>query len=439
MSLPWYEVIFLMLGMVIGLMAIGLPVAFAFLVSNIVGVLIFMGGFVGIEQLVSNGTRSISSFILVPVPLFIMMGELFFHTGVSVKVFDAFDRLFGRVPGRLCYVTVAGGTTFAALSGSSMASTAMMGAMLMPDMERRGYKKHISMGPIMGTGGLAIIIPPSALAVLLGSLANINIGSLLIAGVVPGLLLAGMFFIYIFAHVRIDPSAAPQYEVEPISLPAKLWLVITHILPTGIVVFFVIGFILLGIATPTEAAAFGVLGVLILAALFRGLSWRALVKSMEGSLKVTVMVFTIILGSLTFSQIMAFAGATSGLIAWATEFALAPLAMLLIMFAVLLFLGMFIDQVSQMMLTLPIFVPLALTLGFDPVWFGLVVLLSLEMSALTPPFGLLLFVMMGVAPRGTTLGEVALAAVPFLVCDIILLALLIAFPALALYLPSLMG
>ena len=212
----------------------------------------------------------------------------------------------------------------------------------------------------------------------------------------------------------------------------------TNILPMGIVVFFVVGFIILGIATPTEAAAFGVLGVIVLATLFRCLTWDAIRKTLGAAMRVTVMVLMIIFGSLTFSQIMAFSGATSGMVAWATSFELAPLAMLGIMFLVLLFLGMFVDQVSQMMLTLPIFMPLAAALGFDPVWFGLIILLSMEMSGSTPPFGLLLFVMMGVAPRGTKLGEVAWAAAPYLVCDLILVILLVGFPAIALYLPSLM-
>ena len=164
--------------------------------------------------LVSNAVDSVAMFALIPVPLFIIMGELFFHTGLAVRVFDALDRCFGRLPGRLSYITVAGGTIFATLSGSTMANTAMMGSLMVPEMTKRGYKSHMSMGPILGTGGLAMIIPPSALAVLLASLAEIDIGGLLIAGVIPGLILAGLYSVLIYIQVKIDPEAAPEYTVE---------------------------------------------------------------------------------------------------------------------------------------------------------------------------------------------------------------------------------
>ena len=435
----WYAIAGFLVGMVIVFMLLGIPVAFAFLTANIVGAMIFMGGLDAMPQIVVNAVESVTIFALIPVPLFIIMGELFFHTGLAVRVFDTLDLCFGRLPGRLSYITVAGGTIFATLSGSTMANTAMMGSMMVPEMTSRGYKKHMSMGPILGTGGLAMIIPPSALAVLLASLAEIDIGKLLIAGVLPGLVLAILYSILIYAQVKIDPDAAPAYSVENHSFGQIAWSVIVNVLPMGLVVFCVIGLIILGIATPTEAAGFGALGVLILAIIYRVVSWEILVKSFAGSLRVTAMVLLIILASSTFSQLLAFTGASSGLIAWATTVELAPVVMLLIMFAVLLVLGMFMDQVSMMLLTVPIFFPLAETLQFDLIWFGLVMLLALEISLTTPPFGLLLFVMMGVAPRGTSLWQVAYAAAPYIGCALIVLVLLILFPGLATYLPGLMS
>ena len=435
----WYAIAGFLVGMVIVFMLLGIPVAFAFLTANVVGAMIFMGGLDAMPQIVVNAVESVTIFALIPVPLFIIMGELFFHTGLAVRVFDTLDLCFGRLPGRLSYITVAGGTIFATLSGSTMANTAMMGSMMVPEMTSRGYKKHMSMGPILGTGGLAMIIPPSALAVLLASLAEIDIGKLLIAGVLPGLVLAILYSILIYAQVKIDPDAAPAYTVENHSLGQIAWSVIVNVLPMGLVVFCVIGLIILGIATPTEAAGFGALGVLILAIIYRVVSWEILVKSFAGSLRVTAMVLLIILASSTFSQLLAFTGASSGLIAWATTVELAPVVMLLIMFAVLLVLGMFMDQVSMMLLTVPIFFPLAETLQFDLIWFGLVMLLALEISLTTPPFGLLLFVMMGVAPRGTSLWQVAYAAAPYIGCALIVLVLLILFPGLATYLPGLMS
>ena len=434
----WYGIAGFLVGMVIVFMLLGIPVAFAFLTANIIGAMIYMGGLDAMPQIVVNAVESVTIFALIPVPLFIIMGELFFHTGLAIRVFDALDLCFGRLPGRLSYITVVGGTIFATLSGSTMANTAMMGSMMVPEMTSRGYKKHMSMGPILGTGGLAMIIPPSALAVLLASLAEIDIGKLLIAGVLPGLVLAVLYSILIYAQVKFDKDAAPAYVVEQTTFGRILWALAVNVLPMGFVVFCVIGLIILGIATPTESAGFGALGVLILAALYRVLSWQVLVKSVAGSVRVTAMVLLIILASSTFSQLLAFTGASAGLIEWATTVDLAPIVMLLIMFGVLLVLGMFMDQVSMMLLTVPIFFPLAQTLQFDLIWFGLVMLLALEISLTTPPFGLLLFVMMGVAPRGTTLWQVAMAAAPYIGCALIVLVLLILFPGLALYLPGLM-
>ena len=435
--MEWYEAGALLLGLALVPLALGVPVFISFLFANAIGVLIFMGGANGLIQLVSNGTVSISSFLLVPVPLFILMGEIFFHAGLAVRVFDALDAVFGGIRGRLSYLCVTSGTVFATLTGTSMASTAMMGSMLVPEMNRRGYKSKMSIGPILGSGGLAMIIPPSALAVLLGSLAQIDIGALLLAGIVPGLVLALLYIGLIYLQVRLDPNAAPSYETEHHPLGRKLRLLATNVLPMGLVIFAVIGMIIAGIATPSESAAFGVIGVVILAIVFRRLNWEVLKKSLTGTVKVTVMVFMIIVGSSTFSQLLAFSGASSGLVSWATDLAVDPVAMLLLMFLVLLFLGMFLDQVSQMLLTLPVFMPLAVTLGYDPIWFGVVMLLAMEISLTTPPFGLLLFVMLGVAPKGTTLSEVALASVPYILCSLILLALLILVPGIAVGLPDL--
>ncbi|WP_048646964.1 TRAP transporter large permease [Nitratireductor soli] len=435
--MAWYEAAVLMICGLMFLMFFGMPVAIAFLAINIVGVYIFMGGLIGIDQLVANATTSVTSFALVPVPLFLIMGELLFHTGLAIRVFDALDKCFGGIKGRLSYLTVGGGTIFATLSGSSMANTAMLGTTLMPDMIKRGYKPHMIMGPILATGGLAMIIPPSSLAVLLGSLARIDVGALLIAGLVPGLVLALMFIATIRVQIALDPDAAPGYAAERASLGEIARAVAVDVLPMGIVVFAVVGLILLGWATPTESAAFGALSVVALSAVYRTLSWEAVVKSLTGTLKVSAMMLMIIVGSTTFSQILAFSGASSGLIAFATSFELNAYLILAVMFLVLLILGMFMDQLSIMMLTLPIFMPLVGLYGFDPIWFGVIMLLALELSLATPPFGLLLFVMVGVSPRGTTIGQVALAALPYIACTLLLVVLLALFPQLALWLPGL--
>jgi len=353
-------------------------------------------------------------------------------------VFDALDKLLGRIPGRLCYLTVVGGSLFSTLTGSTMANTAMLGSLLVPEMQRRGYNKRMSMGPILGTGGLAMIIPPSSLGVLLASIAGVDVGALLIAGILPGFVLASLYAGMITLQLVVNPEAAPTYEVEPTTWKEKINQIVVNILPMGLIVFMVIGFIVLGWATPSESASFGVVGVVILAAAFRVLNWEAFKTSLIGTIRVVGMVFFILMNSTVFSQLLSLSGASRGLVQWATGFEVAPLIILGVMFVVLIMLGMFMDQVSMMLITVPIFYPIAIQLGYDPVWFSLIVLMALEMSATTPPFGLLLFIMMGMV-RGTTLWQVASAAAPFLLCDLILVLILVAVPGLALYLPSLMG
>jgi len=434
--MEWYLALALLLSMIIFFMGAGMPIAFAFLGANVIGSWYFMGGENGVIQLLNNGFGGLSKFSLVPIPLFLLMGELFFQTGLGMKMFNAIDRLMGKVPGRLSYVTVVGGTAFSTLSGSSMGSTALMGSLLVPEMERRGYKKHMSIGPILGTGGLAIIIPPSALAVLLGTLAQVDIAKLLIAGIIPGLILAGFYVLTIFIRTKLDPDAAPAYDVTPISLFSKLKLVVTDVIPMISVMVIIVLMMLTGFATPSESAAFGALGVIILGFIYRCMTWDAFKKSVTGALKVTLMAYLIVFGSATFSKLLAFSGASSGLIHWATSFNLTPIYMLLVMFGVLLLLGTFMEQISIMMLTVPFFFPLAHTLGFDLIWFGIVMLLALEIGFTTPPFGLLLFVMKGVSPPDTTMGEIYSAALPFILCSLLLVALLIIFPNIALWLPS---
>ena len=442
--MEWYLVLALLFGAILALMVAGFPVGVAFLAVNCVAAAVYFGGSgsaldrveLGIATLADNALGSMANFALAPIPMFLLMGELFFHCGLANRMFGAVERLLGRVPARLSYVTVAGGTAFATLSGSSMGSTALLGTLMVPEMTRRGYKKSLSIGPILGTGGLAMLIPPSALAVLLGTLAQLDIGALLIAGVLPGLTLAAMYAVLIFVMARIDPLAAPAYEVETAALSERLVLLLRDVLPMVSIVVGVILLIMIGWATPSESAAFGCLGVLIVAAAFRSLTLAALWKSLAGATRVTVVALLIIFGSATFSKILSFSGGSAGLIAWVTSFDITPLTMLGVMFLVLLMLGMFMDQLSMMLLTVPIFYPLAQQFGFDLIWFSVIILLALEISFTTPPFGLLLFVMQSVAPPGTRFSEICVAALPFMACAMLLVLLLIAVPELATWLPS---
>lgn len=443
--MEWQAALALLLGLVLAFMFVGAPVALAFLAANVVGAAVFMGGAGdlaeraarGIGQLAHNAVPAVSNFALAPVPMFLLMGELYFHTGLAERMFGAVERLMGRVPGRLSYVTVAGGTAFATLSGSSMGSTALLGSLMVPEMSRRGYKPRMSIGPILGAGGLAMLIPPSALAVLLATLAQIDVGALLVAGIGPGLALAALYAALIFAQCRLDPSAAPAYDTPAVPWRERLRALAADVAPSIAVVAGVILLIFLGWATPSESAAFGCLGVTALAAAHRSLNFRALVRAAYGALRITAMTFLIVFGSAAFAKLLAFSGASGGLIDWAIGFPLPPLAMLAIMFGILLVLGMFMDQLSMMLLTVPVFFPLAAALGFDLVWFAAIVLLALEIGFATPPFGLLLFVMKGVAPPGVTMREIYAAALPYVACAVLVAVLLVVEPGIALWLPGL--
>lgn len=436
--MEWLEHLSLLLGALIVLLSLGLPVAFAFLLINIVGFLAFMGGIRAMPQLVLSMYDSVSGFVFAPVPLFIFMGEIMFHSGLARRSMDALEMWIGRLPGRLSVLSIVAGTLFASLTGSGMANTAMLGSTLVPEMQRRGYSKTMSMGPIMGSGALAIMIPPSSIGVLLGSLAGISVAGILIAGIVPGLLMAVFYLFYVVGACWLKPELAPSYAFKRVSLGEKLRSFAINILPLSIIVFLVIGLILLGIATPTESAALGALGTLVMGIVYRELTWAGLMRALIATMKVTVMIFWVIACATGFSQLLAFTGGGPGLVNYVLGLGLAPMSVVLAMVGVLLLLGCFMEQLAIMMLTIPLMMPVITKLGLNPLWFGVLVLITMEVATLTPPFGLNLFVMKGAAPPDVTMFDVYRAAVPFIVADIIVLAIMFAAPDFALWLPHLM-
>jgi tripartite ATP-independent transporter DctM subunit len=437
MVMAWGWSMGIMLGAMCVLLMIGLPVAFSFIAVNFLGAILFLGGDAGLAQVARNSMASLTNFTLAPIPLFILMGEVLLHTGVAFRAVNAIEQMISRVPGRMPIVAVVGGTIFAALSGSSLANTAMLGSTLMPEMLRRGYHPSIAMGPIMATGGIAMLIPPSALAVLLGSLAFISIAKLLVAGIIPGLLMSVFFIVYIVARCAFDPTMAPPGEHGTARGWARWWPFIVHVVPLFLIFVVVIGSLLAGIAGPTESAALGCVASVVAAACYRSLTLANLMKSLRETTKITVMILFIIVASVTFSQILAFSGATDGFVRVIETMGAGPFATLTGMMLILLFLGCFIDQVSMVMITVPFFMPLAKLVGIDLIWLGTIYLLTMEIGFLTPPFGLLLFVMKGVAPPHFTMGDIYRAALPFLFLELAVLVLCMLFPALGTWLPSL--
>ncbi len=420
------------------LLLMGLPVAFAFLTVNLIGVYVFWGGAIGLGQLILSIDSSVSTFVLVPLPMFILMGTVMFHSGVAYKLIDVLDQWLGRIAGRLAVLAVGAGALFATLTGVAMGSVAMLGSTLAPDMERRGYSKSMSLGPILASGSLAILIPPSALAVILASLGRFSIGKLLIGIVVPGFLLAVVYAAYIVIRCRLQPSLAPAYEIEPTPLGRRLRDTARYVVPPVSVVFLVIGTIFLGVATPTEAAAVGALLSIVMAALYGRLNWEVTKKAVGAATSLSVMVLVILTGSAAFGQLLSFSGVTPAITRLATDTVLDAIVVLILMQFVVIFLGMFIEQTSIVMVTIPIFMPIVGAMGWDPIWFGAIMVLNLEMATISPPFGLSLFVMKGIASPGTTMGDIYRAALPFVGLNLIVMAAMIAFPGIVLWLPGLM-
>jgi tripartite ATP-independent transporter DctM subunit len=433
--MAWWIAACVLFGLLMLLFLLALPAAFAFLGINIVGAWVWLGRDAGLIQLVRNGVASITSFSLTPIPFFVLMGEVLFHTGVAMKAIDAIDRLIWRVPGRLSVVAVVAGTVFSAISGSTIATTALLGSLLLPQMLRLGYHPSLAMGPIMAIGGVDMLVPPSALTVLLGSLAGISISHLLIAGILPGVLLSAAFVGFIILRVSVNPGLAPPFEHEELRGLDRWKPLLVHVMPLVLIFAVVVAAMAGGWATPTEAAAVGAVATVLVAWMYRALSMSSLMRALKGTAAISGVILFIIVGATTFAQILTFSGVTHGLVSAIEEASLAPWIVLATMMAILLVLGCFIDQVSMMLICLPFFMPLVGAYHFDPIWFGVLFLICMQLGLLTPPFGLLLLTMKSVAPPHIRMTQVWSAAAPYVVMGLIALLAVILFPPLATWLP----
>jgi tripartite ATP-independent transporter DctM subunit len=434
--ISWPAAALLLLGGSTVLLFAGIPVAFSFLGINLIGAWLYLGGEFGVEQIVRNSVVAVANFSLTPIPLFVLMGEILFHTGLALKVIDGIERLIKQVPGRLAVVAVVAGTVFSAISGSTIATTAMLGSLMLPVMLSRGYQPAMAAGPIMAIGAVDMLIPPSALTVLLGSLSGISISKLLIGGVVPGLMLSVAFVAYIVARVLLNPKLAPATPIEERTGWAKYELLVLYVIP---LISILVGAMSGGIATPTESAALGAIATMGLAAVYRVLTPAALMASLRGTVSISAMILFIILGATTFSQILSFSGATEGIVSAIFSQGLSPSAILAGMLLLLIFLGIFVDQVSMMLITLPVFMPIVQRLQIDLIWFGVLYLICMQLGLLLPPHGLLLMTMKGVAPPQVTMADIFRAVVPYVLMSLLLLLLLIAVPPIATWLPALLG
>lgn len=433
--MDWVTFLIVMFTVLSVFFLIGVPVAFSFLLVNIVFAFVLWGEN-GLSQLILSIYRSLSLFSLTPVPLFILMGQIIFLYEISHNLMEAMDKWIGKLPGRLSLMAVAGGVLFSTLSGSSMASTAMLGQTLLPEMEKKGYKAQMTLGPIMGSGCLAGMMPLSALAIITACLAQISVGDFLLTIIGPGLLMAAIYAIYIIIRAVLQPDLAPAYEVIKTPLAEKIVLTLKHVAPLSLVIISVIGIIVSGIATPTEAASVGAFVCFILAFIYRGIRPDLLKKALQASFRVTVMMFMILSGATGFSEILAYTGATTNLVQIVSHLHMSPMAILIVMQFILLVIGTFLESLAIMMITIPIYMPIIKNLGFDPYWFCAIFLINMELATISPPYGLILFTMKGVAPQ-YSMRQIFSASIPFNLLDALAIALVMIFPSIALYLPSL--
>jgi tripartite ATP-independent transporter DctM subunit len=437
--MEWYTTLIAGIAILFALFLSGAPIYLAFLGAILIGVYFIIGP-AGFPMFANSILDTASTTSLASIPLFILMGELLFRSGTMDVLFDSIDKLVGKVKGRQYVLVVVLSAVFGALSGVAMAVAAMLGRAIMPGMQSRGYDRGIAAGLIIGGASLAPIIPPSLLAIIVGSLADVSIAKLLIAGVIPGLLIGGIFLVYVFVRIAMNSNLAPANvtgeRAEVTSLEKLMAIVKT--LPFLIVMFSVMGFIMLGIATPSESAATGVVGSLITAAIYRKLSLEMIWKSLMAAVTVSAMILVIMAMSKMFTQLLAFTGATSQLVNLVANLGYSPVVMLIIMLAVPFVLCMFIDTIAVILLTIPIYQPVVTALDFDPVWFWLLFLVNITLGAITPPFGYTLFAFKAVVPE-MSISDVYRATWPFVALFILGIALIIVFPGIATWLPNLVG
>lgn len=436
--MDWPISLLVMFGLLIALMATGMPIAFAFMITCVVGSVLFWGGAVGLNQLAMSVFSSVTTFALLPIPLFILMGNIIFESGVGLKMVDAVDKILGSLPGRLSLLAIGAGTLLGTMIGISGGSIAILGRSLVPEMTKRGYQKPMSLGPVVASGTLATMIPPSALAVFLGAIGQVSVGQLLMAIIVPGLLLAALFATYIIIRCKFQPSIAPSYKVARVSALEKVNVTVRYIMPLAIVIFAVIGVVFIGIATPSEAAAFGAVACFLLAVLYKRFNLKLVKDSAVSTIEITVMVLMIVVGSITFSRILATSGAITGLVEMATSLPVPPVVVIIMTQLVVVFLGCFMDPASIVMISVPMFMPIVSALGFDTLWYAVVLLINIQLGLITPPFGLDVYTMKALAPPDISVGDVFRSSMPFLAIGFLVMALIMILPQLATWLPSIM-
>jgi len=401
-----------------------------------------LGGWVPqvFNQFISRIYGLMASEVLPAVPLFVFMGALLTKSGAAEKLFNALYLAMGGLRGGLALITVFLATLFAATAGVIGATETAVGLMALPAMLKRGYNVPLACGSICAGGTLGILIPPSVMLLLYGPTAGLSVAKLFIGAIGPGLLLSGLYLAYVFILCMVKPEYGPPMPKEERNIPAiKVWYeIFKYMIPPLFLIFAVLGTILFGIASPTEAASVGAMGAVLVAIAYRNFNFRVLYDAAIQTLRITTMVMFVAAGAMMFSGVFMALGGAKYIGATIIALPLGKWGILFAMLVVVFLLGMFIDWIGILFIVIPIFTPIALDLGFNPLWFALVICTNLQMSFLTPPFAYSMFYLKGIAPDDVTMVQIYRGVFPFIGLQIIGLALVIIFPPLTLWLPSLM-
>jgi tripartite ATP-independent transporter DctM subunit len=427
------------LAILVVLLVAGAPIFAAFLAVNIIGVLYFLGP--SAFGLFANSVFTTATIdALAAVPLFIVMGDLLFRSGAMEVLFNSLDRLVGRIRGRQYVLCILLSAVLGALSGAAMAVAGLLGRSLYPSMLKRGYDPKLSAGTILGGASLDPIIPPSVLAVILAIVAQISTGKLLIAGLGPGILLTGMFLVYVAIRLSFNPALAPDVTSEEHEKKGSVWIALAKMLPACFIFFLVMGLVMLGVATPTEAAATGVLGAVVLALFYGGLSWRMLRESFYTGVTVSSLLLLVMCCAVMFSQLLTFAGAPQAFGEYVRTLQLPLAAMIFIMLALpfLLHILLFLDQIALFFILVPIYKPILAVYRVDEIWFFTMFLIVATVGGISPPFGYTLFAMKSALPN-SSMSELYKAAWPFVWIICLSIVIIAIFPGIATWLPNLMG
>ena len=413
------------------LLVLGVPIALAMGVTGVVGLWILEGPGPALAHSVLIPWDEGRSFVLVTIPLFVLMGQLVFHTGLASDLYDGVRTWIGKVPGGMAITSVVACGAFGAVTGSSIATVATMGAIVMPEMRRYKYHPRLATGALAASGTLGILIPPSLIFIFYGVMTETSIGALFIAGIIPGILTAVMFSAIILIRCVVTPSLGPP---GPGSTWSEKWASAVGLLPILALFSLVIGGIYGGIFTPTEAAGVGCTGVLLTASIRRRVTKRAISKALEETALVASMIFAIIVGGYLVARFLAITGLTESLVAMLVGMELGRVPFLLLLVLLYLALGAMMDVFGMLVLTIPFVMPVVGELGIDPVWFGVFAVMMAELALVTPPIGANVFVMRRTAPE-VPMADIFMGVLPFVLGELVIIALVIAFPEIALWLP----